>query len=319
MANLQEMQRRLRQLADSHKKAKLLQIFSKQDELRPFTTNENQNTQNLSSKAQEIEATIQAMQMQFDNLSKLQLEKQLDKQFLLRLNSSDEIGENGERKQNLYGYGSDGSGDQKIDSEDMEAMKAEFDKYQKLLLNTQIEKSFRLRAPSKSVEAKHSAKIIESREDTAEIEVDPDDEMDVEKQKELEEEYNAMNKMMLSYRSSKWVESNFAPQIKPQHRERFNILCRDIGIVNEHIVTGLWQNIEDTVHQEVEDEVVNDQMGNELEDGQQRDARIAKLQSENRVLQQKLQFMQQKLAALQQQQRDEDDLEFEGDDDDDQR
>merc|ERR1712241_958177 len=129
-------------------------------------------------------------------------------------------------------------------------MKAEFDKYQKLLLKTQIEKSFRLRADEDDKEKHDDDDII------ANINIDDQD---------IDNEYEAMSKMMLNYRSTKMFETTIEPHIKPQHQERFNSLMRDIGIVNEHIMDKLWSNIENTVYQNNdEQETKNDDLRKQL-------------------------------------------------------
>eukprot|EP00483_Globobulimina_turgida_P012949 UN12973 len=170
-ANQQEMQRELEQLASSHKKAKLQELFTRQDELRPYPIKTNENNEDNENKENNPSSTsaqsanqsteeIEAMKTEFNDLQKKQLDKQISKQFLLR--SPDELPDDlpddlvndididndgsGEKKQ---GYGSDGSGEQKVSDQDITDMRAEFDKYQKKLLSTQIEKSFRLRTAIK--------------------------------------------------------------------------------------------------------------------------------------------------------------------------
>eukprot|EP00485_Elphidium_margaritaceum_P007488 CAMPEP_0202691774 /NCGR_PEP_ID=MMETSP1385-20130828/6389_1 /ASSEMBLY_ACC=CAM_ASM_000861 /TAXON_ID=933848 /ORGANISM="Elphidium margaritaceum" /LENGTH=316 /DNA_ID=CAMNT_0049347227 /DNA_START=126 /DNA_END=1076 /DNA_ORIENTATION=- len=284
MANLQEMQRQLRELADKHKKAKLQALFSKQDELRPFSANKNDAS---SYNDKEIEA----MQSEFNTLSKGELERQYDGQFLLRMTSRKDITESDqpsreeaeeEAEADDLAQSDNGSGEQKIDAEDMEAMQLQFDQYQKKLLNTQIEKSFRFSVTS----------TADDRDDDLDLEEDEDYEepMTKEEEQEKEKDFCEMQKMLMSYRSTKMLESVVQPQIKPKHREQFNMLMRDIGIVNQTITSRLWRNIEGTVLQaEDRDEL------DELDD-MENEPLIAKLQKQNKLLQQQLERMQRQLS-----------------------
>ena len=318
VANQLEMQRQLKALADRHKKAKLQELFSKQDELRPFT-----NTENSKSRQENENAEIEAMKVQFNDLQKEQLKKQITKQFDLRTSKEDgtekekeKETESGEKTQsnNLYGYGSDGSGDQKIDTEDVEAMKAEFGKYQKILLQTQIEKSFRLRVPKK----KNKTGVDEVFNHSLSSDDEQDDERKKSEQEErdliesikqdsekMNEKYHAMNKMMLRMRSTKMLETTIEPQIKPEHKERFQILLQDIGIINQSITDKLWQNIEDVVgHQKVnnneddEDDIVEEILSTPITPRDTKDIAISKLEKENELLQQQIKYMQQQMASL---------------------
>ena len=291
VANQEAMQEQLKALADSHKKAKLQELFSKQDELRQDELRKSKSSQETDK------AEIEAMKSQFNDLTKKQLTRQISKQFDLRTLSEDVENPQAQTQEaqeapaqeaqaqaqsqeaqsqsllqaqasNLYGYNSDGSGDQKIDTEDVEAMKAEFDKCQKKLLQTQIEKSFNLRLPTKP---KEDEKKKVSIDDLVDYSVSNDEDEDEDENKEeskrteqeekeririirrdsikLNEQYNAMNKMMLSLRSTKMLE-RIEPQIPPEHKERFEILMQDIGIINESIIDKLWRNIEDVVGHE---------------------------------------------------------------------
>eukprot|EP01084_Bolivina_argentea_P169208 293352_1 len=108
-ANGSEMQEELEELAKRHKQAKLQAMIEKQDELRPIMNSDNDHddihkqyhinnndeiTDDIDTKSEESkEITIEdeaAMKNQFDEYSKTQLKKQITKQFLLRIQSSDE-------------------------------------------------------------------------------------------------------------------------------------------------------------------------------------------------------------------------------------
>jgi len=300
VANQQAMQSQLKALADRHKKAKLQELFAKQDELRPFT-----NLENSKSRQEKEIAEIAAMKHQFNDLQKEQLKKQITKQFDLRTSEED-----GEKTQahNLYGYGSDGSGDQKIDTEDVEAMKAEFDKYQKILLQTQIEKSFRLRVPNKNKTDKISVDDVFDQSLSSDDEKAEQEERDLiesvkQDSEKMNEEYTAMNKMMLRMRSTKMLETTIEPQIKPEHKERFEILLQDIGIINQSITDKLWQNIQDVVGHDG-----NNNNNNEEEEHNDvfvdtKDIVINRLEKEKELLQQQIKYMQQQLASLSVEQR----------------
>ena len=309
VANQQEMQRQLKALADRHKKAKLQELFSRQDELRPFTNLENSKSDN-ENENRETKEEFQAMKSQFYDLQKEQLTKQITKQFDLRLTEKNVNNEYGEKAQiNFYGYGSDGSGDQKIEDQDVEAMKAEFDKYQKLLLNTQIEKSFRLRLPKEN----KNKNIIKSLSDDDDQEHDDDEEDDDDKKEKeriksikqdsenMQTKYAEMNKMMLRYRSRKMLQTTIEPEIKPQHRESFEILMKDIGILNQSIMDKLWKNIENTVHQNTPRDDHDDDYYEQIDhdDDQDKDILIDKLKNENEILLSQIKYMQQQLSQQQ--------------------
>lgn len=320
VANQLEMQRQLKALADRHKKAKLQELFSKQDELRPFT-----NTENSKSRQENENAEMEAMKVQFNDLQKEQLKQLIKKDFDLRIVKEEKEKEKQTEKEegektkshNLYGYGSDGSGDQKIDTEDVEAMKAEFDKYQKILLQTQIEKSFRLRVPKKNKNKTGKPGIDEIFDQS----LSSDDEEDNErKNKKTEQEerdliesikqdsekmnqkYHEMNKMMLRMRSKKMLETTIEPQIKPQHKERFEVLLQDIGIINQSITDKLWTNIVDAVGHRADNIKNDDDIINEDEivdvSMDTKDIVISKLEKENKLLQQQIKYMQQQLSSL---------------------
>ena len=345
VANQEAMQQQLKALASSHKKAKLQELFKRHDSLR--------QGESRSSKVAD-KAEIEAMKSQFNDLQKEQLTKQITKQFDLRVSEvldgekiraqlqlkaeaeaeaepkaeeEPEAEAEPEPEQdaeaqlqppaqsgNLYGYKSDGSGDQKIDTEDVEAMKAEFGKYQKKLLQKQFEKSFRLRVPNKkkiTVDDQFDYSLSadeDGDEDKDEVKKTEEEEKEFIEMKRKEsiiinEQYNAMNKAMLSLRSTKTLE-RIQPQIKPEHKERFEILMQDIGIINQSIIDKLWGNIEDVVgHEKVIDEVEeieneDDFLSTSPKEQDTKDTVIKKLKKENEILQQKIEFMQQQLAPV---------------------
>eukprot|EP01084_Bolivina_argentea_P035773 66271_1 len=136
-----------------------------------------------------------------------------------------------------------------IDDKDVAAMKADFNKQQKKLLQSQMSRSFRLRSISIDME--------EDKPETLKQETPQDmdhetEEKLMEDSEEMKMQFQELNRTMIRMRSTKTLEMGMTPQIKPQHREQFMILLRDIGIVNEHIMDQLWDHIEKTVHQDDE-------------------------------------------------------------------
>eukprot|EP01084_Bolivina_argentea_P243823 408641_1 len=276
-ANQHEMQKQLAELASNHKKAKLQELIQKYDELRPYPNINNDENNKRCCSNEEIEA----MKNQFNDLQKEQLDKQISKQFLLR---SPEL--ETERDTEQYEYGSDGSGDQKLNEQDFTDMRAEFDKYQKKLLSTQIEKSFRLRIPSnQNKDSKLQKNILELNDKDS---------------KEMEQQFNAMNKMMVRMRSTKTLEMGIVnPQIKPKHKTFFKELMKDIGIINQVIVDNLWYNIEKTVNNDLNDlnDDSNDEDSISIHNESDFEA-VKKLKEENQLLKQQIKHMNQTINNL---------------------
>ena len=266
-ANQHEMQEKLEQLTSYHKKAKLQELFLRQDELRPFTSS-NSSTQTSSKSPMPTREDIEAMKVQFNDLTKTQLQKQISKQFELR-NLCDQ-------KQKSFGYASDTSGDIKVNEEDVAAMKEDFDQKSKLLLNTQIEKSFRLRTEESEIKEDDECSLSLS-----DVECDGGD-------KRLIEEFQAMNKELILQRTSNHLTMTEEPKITSEHKLRFHGLMRDIGIVNDNILEALWLNIENTINPKRESQkgvlTQNDIM--------------SRLEKENETLKERVNDMQKQLDLL---------------------
>eukprot|EP01083_Nonionella_stella_P066379 174756_1 len=276
-ASQRAMQQQLAELASCHKKAKLQELFERQDELRPFTSNPPKGG-NLSPRDQSDEE-IEAMKSQFNDLHRKQLDKQIKRQFLLRLTSGEDVCDGDDTAG--YDGGSDGSGDIKVDEKDVAAMKEDFNTQQKSLLKKQIERSFNLRTPRED-------------DDVDFIDIETEQKL-IADSGEMESKYKELNKVMVRLRSMKTLEMGLMPQIKPQHKEQFTLLLQDIGIVNECIIEQLWMNIQNTVsyevpveEQEIEEEEGEEEMGEE----ERKDQMIARLQKENELLHQQIQTMQ---------------------------
>ena len=266
-ANQHEMQEKLEQLTSYHKKAKLQELFLRQDELRPFTSS-NSTTQTSSKSPMPTREDIEAMKVQFNDLTKTQLQKQISKQFELR-NLCDQ-------KQKSFGYASDTSGDIKVNEEDVAAMKEDFDQKSKLLLNTQIEKSFRLRTEESEIKENDECNLSLS-----DVECNGGD-------KRLIEEFQAMNKELILQRTSNHLTMREEPKITSEHKLRFHGLMRDIGIVNDNILEALWLNIENTINPK-----------NESQKGvlTQNDI-MSRLEKENEALKERVNDMQKQLDLL---------------------
>merc|ERR1712228_63110 len=268
-AHQHEMQEKLEHLTSCHKKAKLQKLFLRQDELRPFTSNNNvHSNSNLTQLPQSPMPTmedIEAMKVQFNDLQKTQLQKQISKQFNLR-NLCDQ-------KQKSLGNASDTSGDIKVNEEDVSAMKQEFDKKSKLLLTTQIEKSFRLRTESEN-----------AYEDEYNLSLSEDDKNE-DSDKRLIEEFQAMNKEIIRQRTSNHLTMTGEPKITSLHKVRFHGLMRDIGIVNDNILDSLWMNIEHTIHPKTKSQSTTNDI-------------MSKLEAENKALKERLNAMQKELDLL---------------------
>jgi len=236
-ANQKEMQRQLRQLAVQNKKAKLQELFERQDELRPFgkksrtrtrTRTRTQSSAEAAEEAEEEAKEMEAMKDKFQDMQKQVLMKQSSQQYLLRLQSAEEADADGDadadadaddggawdadcecdtplpaRVTSSVGYGSDEKHERSEASQmaEMAEMEAEFGKQSKAALTTQIEKNFELRVGV-------GAAVAE----------DP-------------------------------LETRAEPQIRRGHRRAFKLLLADIGVVNESIVDALWRNIAHTVHE----------------------------------------------------------------------
>lgn len=322
-ANQQEMQRQLAKL----KKAKLAAQFERQDSLRPFGERNERNERNEERKE---------MKAEFGKQSKALLMKQSSRQYLLRLQSAEEVADNGadldwdadcecdtplprqtrqprqpqsKRKKRVsvaMGYGSD----------ELAEMKAEFGKQSKAALTTQIEKSFELRVDG----------VVDGVvDDIVSVSVSESERGQRAKESERGEmllSYRRLSKGMLSYRAGKQLETRAEPQIQRGHRRAFKLLLSDIGVVNESIVDALWRSIEDTVNEnklrKKRNENGNQKVVLHGEDEDEDEGvlfRLKRLEAENRALRRKLEQVEMQAHPLPNQDRQEDEVEDEEDQD----
>jgi len=249
-ANQEEMKETLQQLAAHHKKAKLQEIFERQDKLRPHPSTigrRGNRPRCVRSQSVPMDDDIEAMKSQLQNMHKATIERQSSKQYLLRLSEVMDDGADADveletpvvdpdgasaapKSFDSRPYGSDG--EHKGTAQDLEEMKAEVGRYRKTLLSKQYEKQFRLRADFDDDEEQEEAKISRMTPQDSE---------------EMENQFVRLSKYMLNYSTLKQLDTRVEAQILPSHRKRFDELMRDIGIVNDSVMKRLWSNIEDTV------------------------------------------------------------------------
>ena len=212
---------------------------------------------------------VAAMRSQFQDMHQEAIQSRFQKQYMLRLSEvlKADDGADGDIEAETPGtfldpdgtsaalkfnnFRPDGSdGEQKVDTQDVEEMKAEFGKYQKALLGTQIEKAFRLRAD------------FDDEEDAAEQEQAHVTRMSQRDSEEMSATYRRLSKAQIDYSTLKQFETRVDAQIMPEHvcrcrfinvgiwsglyhltiltmyiqRERFDDLMQDIGIVNDSVM-----------------------------------------------------------------------------------
>jgi len=288
-ANQEEMREKLQQLAAFHKKAKLQELFERQDELRPHQSTVGKRPKHRRSRSVPTADDIEAMKSQFHDLHQETLLSQSCKQYLLRLQVLGDCADgeqyhadwesetpmadlDGASAQSNAVRREGSDGEHKVDSQDVEDMKAEFGRYQKALLSTQFEKGFRLRAHCDGEAAEQAIAQKMSQQDS----------------EEMKDQFRRLSKSMLAYKSMKQIDSRVEAQIKPKHRQRFDDLMQDIGIINETVTDRLWLNVENTVRFEkvaADDEAEIDVVGS--------------LKREVRSLRQHIRCLEDRIKAMQ--------------------
>jgi len=285
-AHQEAMKETLQKLTAHHKRAKLQELCERQDKLRPHPafltkTRRSQSMPSLDD--------WEAMKSQFHDMHQETLMAQSSKQYLLRLSAVMDDGADADietetplpdpegisaasRLSAERPSGSDG--EQRVDDETVEEMKAEFGKYQRELLRTRFEKSFRLRADFDDEDA--------AREVLATSLTQRDSE-------EMQVTYARLSKMNLDYSTLKQLDTRVEAQIRPKHRNRFEELMKDIGIVNHSVMNRLWTNIEDTVRGE---KVVTESRAPGMEEMSALRKEVGSLREQIRILKDQMKTMQ---------------------------
>ena len=223
-ANQVEMKETLQKLAAHHKKAKLQELFERQDELRPHPATIHKRPKHRRSHSVPNMDDVAAMRSQFQDMHQEAIQSRFQKQYMLRLSEvlKADDGADGDIEAETPGtfldpdgtsaalkfnnFRPDGSdGEQKVDTQDVEEMKAEFGKYQKALLGTQIEKAFRLRAD------------FDDAEDAAEQEQAHVTRMSQRDSEEMSATYRRLSKAQIDYSTLKQFETRVDAQIMPEH------------------------------------------------------------------------------------------------------